>query len=76
MNAYRIVVTYVTWRNHWRVGVRTPLKFGRTTYLFRIRDCSARNWVYHPYLFCYRPRPRNWTPDFEKVVAPLVTYNL
>jgi len=35
-------------------GVRTPSKNGRTTPTFHVAaDCSARNWVYHPYFVLY-----------------------
>ena len=46
---------YTRWHEklgHW--GVRTPQKIGRTTPTFYVAaDCSARNWVYHPYFVMY-----------------------
>jgi len=36
------------------VGRSGPPKFGRTTPTFYVAvDCSARNWVYHPYFVLY-----------------------
>ena len=36
------------------VGGSEPPKFGRTTPTFYVAaDCTARNWVYHPYFVLY-----------------------
>ena len=64
-------------RNHWGSGggVRTPpkKKIGRTTPTFYVAvDCSARNWVYHPYFVLYNNLDQGiGPPNFENVVAPL-----
>ena len=63
-------------RNHWGVGwVRTPQKLRRTTPAFYVAvDCSARNWVYHPYFVLYNnldqgigpPTLKTWLRPCEK----------
>ena len=62
-------------RNHWGVGGSGPPKFGRTTPTFYVAaDCSARNWVYHPYFVMYNNLDQGTgPPNFENVVAPLLT---
>jgi len=38
-------------------------------------DSSARNWVYHPYFVLYNNLDQGiGPPNYENVVAPLVTY--
>jgi len=70
-------------RNHWGGrggGFRIPpnKKLDGPPQLFDeecdycyITDCSARNWVYHPYFVPYNnPRPMNWTPTLKTWLRP------
>jgi len=56
-----------------RGGPDRPI-FGQTTPTFYVAaDCSARNWVYHPYFVLYNNLDQGiGSPNFENVVAPLV----
>jgi len=58
------------------VGGSGPPKFGRTTPTFYVAaDCSARNWVCHPYFVLYNNLDQGIGPrNYGNVVAPVDMY--
>ena len=64
------------------LGVRTPKKiwtdhpnfFDEECDYRYVTDCSARNWLYHPYFVLYNNLDQGiGPPNFENVVAPLLS---